>query len=37
MDSLETGEKIKLYNVTLNGEIIKGFRNIKTTDLKNLI
>jgi uncharacterized Rossmann fold enzyme len=33
----ETGEKIKLYNVTLNGENIKGFRNIKTADLQNLI
>ena len=33
----ETGEKIKLYNITANGKKIKGFRNIKTADLQNLI
>jgi hypothetical protein len=33
----ETREKIKLYNITFNGETIKGFRNIKTADLKKFI
>ena len=35
--AVETGEKIKLYNITSNGENINGFRNIKTADLLNLI
>jgi hypothetical protein len=35
--AVETGEKIKLYNITFNGENIKGFRNIKTADLLKLI
>ncbi len=35
--AVETGEKIKLYNITSNGEKIKGFRNIKTADLLNVI
>jgi 2-amino-4-hydroxy-6-hydroxymethyldihydropteridine diphosphokinase len=33
----EKGEKIQLYNITTNGENIKGFRNIETADLQNLI
>jgi uncharacterized Rossmann fold enzyme len=32
----ETGEKIGLYNITANGEKIKGFKTIKTIDLQNL-
>jgi len=35
--AVETGEKIKLYNITFNGENLKGFRNIKTADLVKLI
>jgi 2-amino-4-hydroxy-6-hydroxymethyldihydropteridine diphosphokinase len=33
----ETGEKIKLFNITAKGDPIKGFKNIKTADLQNLI
>ena len=33
----ETGEKIELYNITSNGEKIKGFKNIKVADLKNFV
>ena len=33
----ETGEKIMLYNITSNGENIKGFKNIKVADLLNLV
>jgi hypothetical protein len=29
--------KIKLYNMTANGEKIKGFRNIQPEDLKKLV
>jgi len=35
--AVETGEKIKFYNITSNGERIRGFRNIKPADLLNLI
>ncbi len=34
--AVETGEKIKFYNITLKGENIKGFRNIKPADLQSL-
>src|SRR5208283_2611339 len=33
----ETAEKIELYNITSNGENIKGFKNIKAADLKNFV
>ena len=33
----ETSNKIKLYNITSNGENIKGFKNAKAADLQNLI
>ena len=32
----EIGKKIGLYNITANGEKIKGFKTIKTTDLQDL-
>ena len=33
----EMAEKIKLYNITFNGENIEGFRNIKTSDLQKIV
>ena len=33
----ENGEKIKLYNITSNGENIKGFKKITTAELKKLV
>ena len=35
--AFETCEKIILYNITLNGENIKGFRKIKTECLQSLV
>jgi len=35
--AVETREKIKLYNITSNGENIKGFRNITTADLPKFL
>jgi uncharacterized Rossmann fold enzyme len=35
--AVETGEKIELYNITSNGEKIKGFKNIKIADLKSFV